>query len=74
MLDVCDWQCASKGRIIASPLLANIYMNELRDTLNSSLLDWSNYFCPGTRRSAFRSIDRYTSMSACGTSSPDGTR
>jgi RNA-directed DNA polymerase len=32
---------------------------ELRDTLNSSLLGWSNYFCHGTRRSAFRSIDRY---------------
>jgi RNA-directed DNA polymerase len=26
---------------------------ELRDTLNSSLLGWSNYFCHGTRRSAF---------------------
>jgi RNA-directed DNA polymerase len=33
--------------------------SELRDTLNSSLLGWSNYFCHGTRRSAFRSIDRY---------------
>ncbi len=32
---------------------------ELRDTLNSSLLGWSNYFCHGTRRSAFRGIDRY---------------
>ena len=32
---------------------------EVRDTLNSSLLGWSNYFCHGTRRSAFRSIDRY---------------
>jgi RNA-directed DNA polymerase len=32
---------------------------ELRDTLNSSLLGWSNYFCYGTRRSAFRGIDRY---------------
>ena len=32
---------------------------ELRDTLNSSLLGWSNYFCVGTRRSAFRGIDRY---------------
>ena len=32
---------------------------ELRDTLNSSLLGWSNYFCHGTCRSAFRSIDRY---------------
>jgi RNA-directed DNA polymerase len=32
---------------------------EVRDTLNSSLLGWSNYFCYGTRRSAFRSIDRY---------------
>jgi len=31
----------------------------LRDTLNSTLLGWSNYFCHGTRRSAFRSIDRY---------------
>jgi len=32
---------------------------ELRDTLNKSLFGWSNYFCHGTRRSAFRSIDRY---------------
>ena len=32
---------------------------EVRDTLNSSLLGWSNYFCYGTRRSAFRSIDRH---------------
>ena len=32
---------------------------EVRDTLNSSLLGWSNYFCYGTRRSAFRSVDRY---------------
>ena len=33
--------------------------HELRDTLNRSLLGWSNYFCRGTCRSAFRSIDRY---------------
>ena len=33
--------------------------SEVRDTLNRSLLGWSNYFCHGTRRSAFRSIDRY---------------
>jgi RNA-directed DNA polymerase len=32
---------------------------EVRDALNSSLLGWSNYFCHGTRRSAFRSVDRY---------------
>jgi len=32
---------------------------EVRDTLNSSLIGWSNYFCHGTRRSAFRGIDRY---------------
>ena len=32
---------------------------EVRDTLNRSLLGWSNYFCHGTRRSAFNSIDRY---------------
>jgi len=32
---------------------------ELRDSLNSSLLGWSNYFCVGTRRSAFRGVDRY---------------
>ena len=32
---------------------------EVRDTLNSSLFGWSNYFCHGTRRSAFRGIDRY---------------
>jgi len=33
--------------------------SKLRDALNSSLLGWSNYFCHGTRRSAFRSIDQY---------------
>src|SRR5438876_1195860 len=32
---------------------------EVRDTLNRSLLGWSNYFCHGTRRSAFRAVDRY---------------
>src|SRR4051812_7761185 len=32
---------------------------EVRDTLNKSLLGWSNYFCYGTRRSAFRGVDRY---------------
>jgi RNA-directed DNA polymerase len=32
---------------------------EVRDKLNRLLLGWSNYFCHGTRRSAFRAIDRY---------------
>ena len=32
---------------------------EVRDTPNRSLLGWSNYFCHGTRRSAFRGVDRY---------------
>src|SRR5262249_19718141 len=32
---------------------------EVRDTLNRSLLGWSNYFCHRTRRSAFRGVDRY---------------
>jgi RNA-directed DNA polymerase len=32
---------------------------EVRDTLNRSLLGWSNYFCHGTRRSAFCGVDRY---------------
>jgi RNA-directed DNA polymerase len=32
---------------------------EVRDALNRSLLGWSNYFCHGTCRSAFRGIDRY---------------
>jgi len=27
--------------------------------LNSSLRGWSGYFCYGTRRSAFRSVDHY---------------
>ena len=30
------------------------------DKLNRSLRGWSNYFRYGTRRSAFRSVDRYT--------------
>ena len=29
------------------------------DQPNSSLFGWSNYFCHGTRRSAFRGVDRY---------------
>ena len=32
---------------------------EVRDSLNRLLLGWSHYFCYGTRRSAFRSIDHY---------------
>jgi RNA-directed DNA polymerase len=32
---------------------------EVRDTLNRSLSGWSNYFRYGTRRSAFRGVDRY---------------
>ena len=32
---------------------------EVRDTLNRSLLGWSNYFCHGTCRSAFRGVDQY---------------
>src|ERR1700746_3967987 len=32
---------------------------EVCDTVNKSLLGWSNYFCHGTRRAAFRAIDRY---------------
>ena len=38
----------------------NVPWQEVRDTLNRSLRGWSNYFCYGTRRSAFRSVDRYT--------------
>ena len=32
---------------------------EVCDTLNRSLRGWSNYFCYGTCRSAFRAVDRY---------------
>jgi RNA-directed DNA polymerase len=38
----------------------NAPWQEVRDTLNRSLRGWSNYFCYGTRRSAFRNVDRYT--------------
>ena len=38
----------------------NAPWQEVRDTLNRSLRGWSNYFCYGTRRSAFCSVDRYT--------------
>jgi RNA-directed DNA polymerase len=38
----------------------NAPWQEVRDMLNRSLRGWSNYFCYGTRRSAFRSVDRYT--------------
>src|SRR6201985_348172 len=33
--------------------------DEVRDTLNRSLLGWSNYFSFGTRSSAFRAVDHY---------------
>jgi Group II intron, maturase-specific domain len=42
-----------------SHILRNDPWPEVCDTLNSSLSGWSNYFCHGTRRSAFRSVDRY---------------
>jgi RNA-directed DNA polymerase len=32
---------------------------EIRDLLNRALRGWSNYFSYGTRRSAFRCVDRY---------------
>ena len=32
---------------------------DVRDTLNRSLRGWSNYFCHGTRRPAFRGVDFY---------------
>ena len=32
---------------------------EVRDALNRSLLGWSNYYCQGTRRAAFRAVDHY---------------
>jgi RNA-directed DNA polymerase len=32
---------------------------KVRDELNTFLFGWSNYFCYGTRRSAFRGADRY---------------
>jgi RNA-directed DNA polymerase len=33
--------------------------SEVRDELNRTLRGWSNYFCQGTRRPVFRSIDHY---------------
>jgi len=32
---------------------------EVRDTLHRALRGWSSYFCHGTRRPAFRGVDRY---------------
>ena len=46
---------------------------EVRDTLNRSLLGWSNYFCHGTRRSAYRGVDRYV-YERVRDFSPDGTK
>jgi RNA-directed DNA polymerase len=37
----------------------NAPWQEVRDTLNRSLRGWSNYFCHGTRRPAFRGVDFY---------------
>ena len=37
----------------------NVPWWEVRDALNMSLSGWSNYFPYGTRRSAFRGVDRY---------------
>ena len=33
--------------------------SDVLDELNSSLRGWSNYFCHGTRRAAYRAVDRY---------------
>ena len=49
---------ATPAQIIG--VINNAPWQEVRDTLNRSLRGWSNYFCYGTRRSAFRSVDRYT--------------
>jgi RNA-directed DNA polymerase len=38
----------------------NAPWQEVRDKLNRTLRGWSNYFRYGARRSAFRSVDRYT--------------
>jgi RNA-directed DNA polymerase len=37
----------------------NAPWQDVRDTLNRSLRGWSNYFCHGTRRPAFRGVDFY---------------
>jgi RNA-directed DNA polymerase len=37
----------------------NAPWREVRDTLNRFLRGWSNYFCHGTRRPAFRGVDFY---------------
>jgi RNA-directed DNA polymerase len=37
----------------------NAPWHEVRDKLNRSLRGWSNYFCHGTRRPAFRGVDFY---------------
>src|SRR4029434_305136 len=37
----------------------NAPWQEVRDMLNRSLRGWSNYFCHGTRRPAFRGVDFY---------------
>ena len=47
---------------------------EVRDTLNRSLRGWSNYFCLWDVSAGLPRRSTNTSMSACATSSPDGTR
>src|SRR5260370_17627454 len=37
----------------------NAPWQDVRDTLNRALRGWSNYFCHGTRRPAFRGVDFY---------------
>ena len=47
---------------------------EVRDTLNRSLRGWSAYFCYGDASHRHTVASTNTSMSACATSSRDGTK
>ena len=40
-------------------VLADAAWQDVSDTLNRILRGWSNYFCHGTRRPAFRAVDHY---------------
>ena len=48
-----------EGRRSAGARQQRRLVGEVRDTLNRTLRGWSNYFCYGTRLSAYRAVDKH---------------